>query len=153
MGHPVLYYSVTHLLADLVWVINWVDLGLGCSTVLLGQHGSCSTAQRPVEHPKSKLTQPGPQGDGSHCMSYDHLSPEMLKNALLLPSPCNHWYFVPFSAQRGGRQGADAELGGGRRDPAEGHRRIHLHLLRHGHVLTHGGAFFALNYFRFVKLQ
>ena len=36
----------------------WVDLDLGCSTVLHGQHHSCSTAQRPVEHPKSKSTQP-----------------------------------------------------------------------------------------------
>ena len=37
--------------------LGWVDLDLGCSTVLLGQHQSCSTAQRPVEHPKSKSTQ------------------------------------------------------------------------------------------------
>ena len=45
---------MTHLLADL----GWVDLDLGCFTVLIGQHRSCSTAQRPVEHPKSKSTQP-----------------------------------------------------------------------------------------------
>ena len=45
---------MTHLLADL----GWVDLDLGCPTVMLGQHRSCSTAQRPVEHPKSKSTQP-----------------------------------------------------------------------------------------------
>ena len=38
--------------------LGFVDLDLGCSTVLLGQHRSCSTAQRPVEHPKSKSTQP-----------------------------------------------------------------------------------------------
>ena len=38
--------------------LGWVDLDLGCSTVLLGQHRSCSTAQRPVEHPKSESTQP-----------------------------------------------------------------------------------------------
>ena len=47
-------YRVTHLLADL----GWVDLDLGCSIVLLGQHRSCRTAQPPVEHPKSKSTQP-----------------------------------------------------------------------------------------------
>ena len=57
---------MTHLLADL----GWVDLDLGCSTVLLGQHRSCSTAQRPVEHPKSKSTQPSPRGDGSPCIDY-----------------------------------------------------------------------------------
>ena len=38
--------------------LDWVDLDLGCSTVLLGQHHSCTTAQWPVEHPKSKPTQP-----------------------------------------------------------------------------------------------
>ena len=37
---------------------GWVDLDLGCSTVFLWQHRSCSTAQWPVEHPKSKSTQP-----------------------------------------------------------------------------------------------
>ena len=47
-------YRVIHLLANL----GWVYLDLGCSTVLLGQHRSCSTAQRPVEQPKSKSTQP-----------------------------------------------------------------------------------------------
>ena len=45
---------MTHLLADL----DWVDIDFGCSTVLLGQHCSCSTGQRPVEHPKSKSTIP-----------------------------------------------------------------------------------------------
>ena len=43
-------YRVTHLLADL----GWFDFDLGCTTVLLGQRRSCSTAQWPVEHPKSK---------------------------------------------------------------------------------------------------
>ena len=38
--------------------LGWVDLDLGCSTVLIGQHRSCRTAQRPVEHPTSKSTQP-----------------------------------------------------------------------------------------------
>ena len=47
--------------------LGWVDLDLGCSTVLLGQHRSCSTAQRTVEEPKSKSTQPSPRGDGSPC--------------------------------------------------------------------------------------
>ena len=47
-------YRVTHLLLDL----GMADLDLGCSTVLLGQHRSCSTAKRPVEHLKSKSTQP-----------------------------------------------------------------------------------------------
>ena len=46
-------YRAIHLLADL----GLVDLDLGCPTVLLGQHRSCSTAQQPVEHPKSKSTQ------------------------------------------------------------------------------------------------
>ena len=44
-----------HLLAD--WV-RLTSLDLGCSTVLLGQHRSYNTAQRPVEHTKSKSTQP-----------------------------------------------------------------------------------------------
>ena len=47
-------YRVTHLLADL----GWFDFDLGCTTVLLGQRRSCSTTQKPVEHPKSKSTQP-----------------------------------------------------------------------------------------------
>ena len=55
---------MTHLLADL----GWVDLDLGCSTVLLGQHRSCSTDQRPVEHPKSKSAQHSPRPDGSPCI-------------------------------------------------------------------------------------
>ena len=58
-----LWYRVTHLLADL----GWVELDLLCSAVLLWQLRSCSTAQRPVEHPKSKSTHPSPRGDGSPC--------------------------------------------------------------------------------------
>ena len=58
-----LHYWVTHLLADL----DWVDFDLGCSTVLLGLHHSCSTAQRPVEHPKPSQPNPSPRGDGSPC--------------------------------------------------------------------------------------
>ena len=45
----------------------WVNLDLGCSTVLLGQHRSCSTAQRPVEHPNQSQPNPGPRGDRSPC--------------------------------------------------------------------------------------
>ena len=75
-------YMVTHILADM----GWVDFYLGCSAVLLGQHRSCSTAQRPVEHPKLKSTQPRSARRWVTLYCILQLMSDMVKKNLSLPS-------------------------------------------------------------------
>ena len=57
------HYRVTHFLADL----GLVDLDLGSSTVLLGQHGSCRKPNGLWNNPNRSQPNPGPRGDGSPC--------------------------------------------------------------------------------------
>ena len=65
-SHPLLRVSI-YRVRHLPGYLGWVELDLGCSTILLGQLVATEAAHQPGELPKSKLTQPSRSPDAPDC--------------------------------------------------------------------------------------
>ena len=66
---PFLLLMSQYRVTLVVEYLGWVDLDLGCSTILLGQYVATVAAHQPGELPKSKSTNLGIQPPKSPCIA------------------------------------------------------------------------------------